>query len=520
MKYIIYTFILLIITSVIYSYINIKESMSSSVIGKNSSNKDFDITINNYPNMNLFRDKYIYYYKKLTVEQKKRFDQLMREEQAKIEKKKRYFDSIKKQLNNKISELQTSLENTTDQAERDRLQHETNLAEKELAFQQEKEEIELNNLQIQKNLEATLRNEFNIEIGEKEAEIKKNEENIKNLEDNKSKLEKTVEEKTTTNTNLRSDLSDYKVLAQNRLNEIDEITKNCALEKEKYIKEQTDRYNKLKKQSEESEAEIRNRLEFQYKNMITEWTNKYNGLETECNNKYKSMSSEFGDKYNRLNTEYKNYETQSKNRLNQVKQEHDNKYNTLVRQKQNLDNQHNNLVTQCRKQEQDYNRVQREKQALSNEKTTLNNEKNSLNSQLQNLRRQYNDLNTKFDEKSKERDNWYSAYVNKPCNPVTQYVDRWRTHYVHYCPRSRRSRWWSDETLKYDIKHIGFSPCGISVYTFKYNDIIPDLKQNTTYQGVIAQELLDTDFKYAVQLEDNGFYSVDYDKLDVKFKEV
>jgi hypothetical protein len=39
------------------------------------------------------------------------------------------------------------------------------------------------------------------------------------------------------------------------------------------------------------------------------------------------------------------------------------------------------------------------------------------------------------------------------------------------------------------------------------------------YQGVIAQELIYTEFKNAVIIE-NEFYKVDYSKIDVEFKEL
>jgi hypothetical protein len=43
---------------------------------------------------------------------------------------------------------------------------------------------------------------------------------------------------------------------------------------------------------------------------------------------------------------------------------------------------------------------------------------------------------------------------------------------------------------------------------------------HVTYQGVIAQQLIPLGLGDALILEDNGFYSVDYDMLDVEFKQV
>jgi hypothetical protein len=73
----------------------------------------------------------------------------------------------------------------------------------------------------------------------------------------------------------------------------------------------------------------------------------------------------------------------------------------------------------------------------------------------------------------------------------------------------------SDERLKTDIKTIGVSQSGINIYEFKYIDD----EEETVYQGVIAQELLDTHPK-AVVLDDNGMYSVRYSLIDVDFKKV
>jgi hypothetical protein len=73
----------------------------------------------------------------------------------------------------------------------------------------------------------------------------------------------------------------------------------------------------------------------------------------------------------------------------------------------------------------------------------------------------------------------------------------------------------SDLRLKVIIKKIGTSEYGINIYLFKY---ISD--PFTTYQGVIAQELLNTKYETAVSTDLNGFYRVDYSKIDVEFKEI
>ena len=76
----------------------------------------------------------------------------------------------------------------------------------------------------------------------------------------------------------------------------------------------------------------------------------------------------------------------------------------------------------------------------------------------------------------------------------------------------------SDDRLKYNITRVGNSKQGIPIYTFKYRQ---DGKHGPTYQGTSAQDLLEMGRDDAVgQQEKDGFYYVDYGKLDVEFKQV
>jgi hypothetical protein len=68
----------------------------------------------------------------------------------------------------------------------------------------------------------------------------------------------------------------------------------------------------------------------------------------------------------------------------------------------------------------------------------------------------------------------------------------------------------SDMRIKEDINLIGQSPSGLNIYTFKYKG-----NDNGIYKGVMAQEV-----PYASVLDKDGFYKVDYSKLDVKFEKV
>jgi len=67
----------------------------------------------------------------------------------------------------------------------------------------------------------------------------------------------------------------------------------------------------------------------------------------------------------------------------------------------------------------------------------------------------------------------------------------------------------SDKRLKHNYHVIGKSPSGINIYEFSY------LGSDTRYQGVMANEVGDAAF-----MMDNGFYMVDYNKIDVVFKKV
>ena len=73
----------------------------------------------------------------------------------------------------------------------------------------------------------------------------------------------------------------------------------------------------------------------------------------------------------------------------------------------------------------------------------------------------------------------------------------------------------SDIQLKEDIIPVGKSPSGLPVYEFTYKD-----KPNQRYQGVMAQDLLNTKYANAVSTRSDGFYQVDYSQLDVTFKKV
>ena len=73
----------------------------------------------------------------------------------------------------------------------------------------------------------------------------------------------------------------------------------------------------------------------------------------------------------------------------------------------------------------------------------------------------------------------------------------------------------SDIRLKTNIDRIGYSGMNIPIYLFNYkNDL------NTTYKGVMAQDLLELGFDDSVILDSDGYYSVDYNSIDVDMERV
>lgn len=68
---------------------------------------------------------------------------------------------------------------------------------------------------------------------------------------------------------------------------------------------------------------------------------------------------------------------------------------------------------------------------------------------------------------------------------------------------------WSDRRLKTDIRAIGQSPGGLTIYRFRY------VWGGPVYVGVMAQDLLET-HPDAVIRTDSGYFMVDYDRIDVR----
>ena len=70
----------------------------------------------------------------------------------------------------------------------------------------------------------------------------------------------------------------------------------------------------------------------------------------------------------------------------------------------------------------------------------------------------------------------------------------------------------SDIQLKENITYINKSPEGHSIYEWNYKGE----PESNRYQGVMAQELLET-APHAVVTMDDGYLGVKYDEIDVSF---
>ena len=81
----------------------------------------------------------------------------------------------------------------------------------------------------------------------------------------------------------------------------------------------------------------------------------------------------------------------------------------------------------------------------------------------------------------------------------------------------------SDKRLKRNIAFIGNSPSGIPTYTFKYREGMnlangyTTLDTVNTFVGAMAQDLLELAPEAVILNQDDGYYRVDYSKIDVDF---
>ena len=72
----------------------------------------------------------------------------------------------------------------------------------------------------------------------------------------------------------------------------------------------------------------------------------------------------------------------------------------------------------------------------------------------------------------------------------------------------------SDRRLKTNINLIGHSKSNIPIYTFNFKT------HPVTWQGTMAQDLLEMGLEDSVRTADDGYYVVSYEKIDVDFKKI
>ena len=81
--------------------------------------------------------------------------------------------------------------------------------------------------------------------------------------------------------------------------------------------------------------------------------------------------------------------------------------------------------------------------------------------------------------------------------------------YAGYCNYNK-----SDISYKKNIELVGKSRNGLNIYQFNYTDT------EGLYEGVIAQELIGTEYESALSKNEDNCYVVDYNKIDVKFRRI
>jgi hypothetical protein len=75
----------------------------------------------------------------------------------------------------------------------------------------------------------------------------------------------------------------------------------------------------------------------------------------------------------------------------------------------------------------------------------------------------------------------------------------------------------SDERWKEDIEMVGHSPSGLPIYEWNY---INKLATPGRYRGTIAQDLIKHNRTDATTMDRNGYFYVDYNKIDIEFGKI
>lgn len=78
---------------------------------------------------------------------------------------------------------------------------------------------------------------------------------------------------------------------------------------------------------------------------------------------------------------------------------------------------------------------------------------------------------------------------------------------------------YSDERLKINTTKVGNTEYGIPLYEFNYKNTL-GLDYTSRFRGIMAQDLLKTNMSKAVILNNNGYYSIDYDQLNINLEKI
>tara|TARA_R110001592_G_scaffold143223_13_gene365897 strand:+ start:469 stop:1170 length:702 start_codon:yes stop_codon:yes gene_type:complete len=73
----------------------------------------------------------------------------------------------------------------------------------------------------------------------------------------------------------------------------------------------------------------------------------------------------------------------------------------------------------------------------------------------------------------------------------------------------------SDIRWKQNIERVGTSQLGLPIFEFEYIDASHG---EGKFRGTIAQELVKNDYAHATYLDKDGYYWVDYNKIDISFE--
>jgi hypothetical protein len=103
--------------------------------------------------------------------------------------------------------------------------------------------------------------------------------------------------------------------------------------------------------------------------------------------------------------------------------------------------------------------------------------------------------------------------------------DGWQTAQCNsfgYCNANK-----SDKRLKKKIKHIKTLENGIKIYTFEFKESfikktkkLYDDDMSGVWEGVMAQDLIGTKYDIHVKIDEDGYYSVDYEGLNIKLNKL